>query len=271
LIHTAPTTGSHRYRWVVGLRLAGLLGVALLSHAVAAADAVAPTAPLPTLVLVSTEDIARSQGNWLRRIYGEALRRVGYQLEYRNYPPRRASALLDSGAVDGTLHRSTIYGDSHPNLIRVPVSHYTSTFSAYGLAPLTLADGWQALAASGLRVECRAGVTPCETMTAKLVPAKRLSNAFSITLGLRKLQYRRTDVFVDVEHMIEVELAAPEFQHSGIHKVATMEVVDAYCYLQKRHGELVPKLARALADMKREGLIDRYRQQPSHLIRPPTP
>lgn len=263
MTHTAPSAAARRSRWNFCVGLACLLSTTLLPRALASteADAEKHPAPLPIMVLISTADIAHSQGNWLRLIYGEALRRIGYQLDYRSYPARRATALLDSAAVDGTLHRSASYGTTHSSLIRLPVSHYTSTFSAYGLAPVRLSDGWHALAASGLRVECRAGVTPCETMTVQLMPAERLSSAFSIAQGLRKLRYHRTDVFVDVEQMVDTELDAPEFKHSGIHKLATMEVVDAYCYLQQRHSALIPKLAQALSDMKREGLIERYRQQ----------
>lgn len=249
-------TASIRRSW-----LACLLAWPLLMGP-AAAQAVAPP-PLPKLVLVSTEDTARSQGNWLKLIYTEALRRVGYQLDYRVYPAKRGSVMADQGLVDGELHRVAQYAKAHPNLVQVPTSHYSGTFAAYGLAPLKLADGWNALAASGIRVECRAGVTLCELMVAQVVPPSHLSTSYTVTLGLRKLQRRRTDVLVDVERVIDAVLQEPEFQQSGIHKLATMEVVEAFAYLHKRHSELVPRLAQALANMKREGLIDRYRQQPA--------
>ncbi len=250
-------TGISRRRWLA----AGLLLLPLLMRPGVAAEATPSS--LPTLVMVSTEDTARSQGNWLKLIYTEALRRLGYQLEYRTYPAKRASALADQGVVDGELHRVAMYGPAHPNLVRVPTSHYSGTFAAYGMAPLKLADGWSALSADGLRVECRAGITHCELMVSQVVPATRLSSAYTVTLGLRKLQRHRTDVFVDVDRVIDMALAEPEFQNSGIHKLATMDVVEAFSYLHKRHSDLVPKLAQILADMKREGLIDRYRQQPA--------
>ncbi|MFA9216732.1 MAG: hypothetical protein ACEQSK_06465 [Sphingomonadaceae bacterium] len=253
------------------LRCGCLLAAIILtcwSGPVAALDG---AAALPTMVLISTDDTDRSQGNWLRLIYGEALRRMGYQLEYRSYPAKRASVLAESGVVDGEVHRATDYSRFHPDLVQVATSHYSVTFAAYGLAPLTLADGWAGLAQSGVRVEYRAGIAHCETVLPPLISAARLSTVNSVTLGLRKLLRHRTDVFIDVDRVVDTVLAEPEFQGSGIVRLANMDVTGAYAFLHQRNAALAPKLAQVLADMRREGVIERYLQQPAAPAVTPAP
>ncbi len=234
-----------------------LLPIALSSVYASAA----PAPALPVLLLAGVDNLDLNFRTWLSLIYSEALRRVGYQMEYRVYPAKRASALADSGAVDGEIQRVKSYGAHHPNLLRVPIPHFSGAFSAYALEPLKLSGGWSSLADSGLRVEYLAGVTYCEQMLPPVVPAALLSTAYEIKLGLRKLERHRSDVFIDLEFSVEAALQSDEFKNAGIHKIATMEVVDGYAYLNKRHADLVPRLAHALSEMKREGLIERYRKQ----------
>lgn len=238
-----------------------LLAAAMAATGGRAAAQTPPTAQLPPLTFAATETLDSSQGIWLRKIYGEALRRIGYRLVYQVYPTRRASAMVDNGVVDGEIHRAQGYGEVHPNLVRVPVSHFASTFAAYGRAPLSLPNGWQSLAASRLRVEYRAGVVYCEQMLPQVVPAQRLSTVYAINLGLRKLQHGRTDVYVDEDRFVDLMLQRAEFKAANIVKLATLETVEAYTYLNRRHARLAPQLGEALSAMKREGLIERYRRQ----------
>jgi len=237
--------------------LRGLVSLALLV-AGKFANAVPQT---PILVFAGTEDIDHSQGVWLEMIYREAVRRIGFQLEYRVYPAKRASALADSGAVDGEIHRVMSYGTDHPNLILVPAPHFFTSFAAYGLAPMKLSDGWHSLGADRLRVEYRAGVVYCEQKLPSVVPAIRLSAAYRINLCLRKLLHHRTDIYVDDERSVDLELQDDEFKGSMIRRLAIMEVVGTFSYLNKRHSNLVPRLAEVLNDMRREGTIEKYRKQ----------
>jgi hypothetical protein len=215
----------------------------------------------PTLVFAVTENIDSHQGVWLEKIYSEALRRIGYRLVYQHYPVKRASALADSGSVDGEIHRAKSYGVVHPNLVQVPAPHFSSSFAAYGLPPLSLSSGWKSLGTAQLRVEYRAGVVYCEQMLPPVVPAERLSTVYGINLGLRKLLHRRTDIYVDEERFVDLMLQNKEFKDSKIQKLAIIDTVDAYAFLNRRHRKLAPQLAEALNAMKREGLIERYREQ----------
>lgn len=226
---------------------------------VQAAPLSALSAPARTIVLTSSDDMERSLGRRLTLIYGEALRRLGYTLVYRSYPNKRAIAMSDAGAVDGEIDRYASYGDSHPNLVRVETPHFNSSFGAYATRPLTLSEGWSAFAPTDYRVEYRAGSALCAEMLPAVVERQRLTAADSVQSGLRKLARGRIDVYVDVDAVVEQQLALPEFARAGIRRVGQMDAVPMHVFLYKTHRALAQRLAATLLDMRREGLLEKYR------------
>ncbi len=238
------------------------IGNVLLALAVPLAGAQAPDLPpaLPKLVMVVSAGTAKSpNGAALRMIYGEAGRRIGYQIDLLPLPTPRATAMSDKGEVDGELNRVADYASAHPNLLRVSPSHFSVNFIAFGRESVEVGNGWPALAANGLRVEYVRGCKKCETELPKVVPPERLAGVNSLLLALRKLQADRSDVVIDIENEIESVIALPEFAGSKMKKRGVMESVEMHAYLHKKNAALVPKLAAALAAMKREGLLDKYR------------
>lgn len=225
-----------------------------------AANAGIAADPRPVLVLTGSQDSYNAVGPWLTLIYTDALGRLGYRLDYRPYPARRASALADSGGADGEMHRAAGYALQHPELVQVAVSHFSFNFCAYATRPIELAGGWQAFKDNALRVEYRSGIARAELQLAQVAPG-RVSTANTALLGLRKLQVGRSDVYIDVDLVVEPLLAQDEFRQSGIRKVALVETIELYMHLHKRHAELAARLAQVLTDMKKEGLIEKYRVQ----------
>ncbi|GAB2848401.1 hypothetical protein GCM10027277_15690 [Pseudoduganella ginsengisoli] len=220
-----------------------------------------PADTRPVLVLGGSQETYNAVGPWLTLIYTDALGRLGYRLDYRPYPAKRSSVMSDTGGADGEMHRAAGYALQHPEMVQVPVSHFSFNFVAYATRPLELRGGWQAFKDTPLRVEYRSGVYRAEQHLRQLVPAGRLSTANNSLLGLRKLQVGRSDVYIDVDVLIEPLLAQEEFRRSGIRKVALIETTDMYVHLNKRHAGLAVKLGQVLADMKKEGLIEKYRVQ----------
>lgn len=218
--------------------------------------------PRPRLVLVTTAEMTSSlHGTWLKLIYEEALRQLGYDLELRIYPAARATMLSDAGHVDGELNRAARYGASHPNLVRVDPSHFPITVAAYAARPLRLGDGWQALRGSALRVEYRAGTAVVARALQAALPAAQVSNVPSAVLGLRKLEAGRTDLYVDLENVVRAALASPGFAATGIRQVAVEEVVPMHAYLHARHAALAGRLSAVLARLKRDGFVDASRRE----------
>jgi polar amino acid transport system substrate-binding protein len=239
----------------VAYMAAGLLCGILPSFAQAPAD------PRPVLVLTGAIETYNTYGPWLALIYTEALGRLGYRLDYRPYPAKRSSLVSDSGEADGEINRVAEYSQLHPELVKVPVPHFTIRFSAYAARPLALANGWQALKQTDLRVEYRSGVALPGVQLPLVVPSDRLTVANSALLGLRKLQVGRSDIFVEVENVADAVLASEEFRNTTIRKVALMESAEVHAHLRRRHADLAARLGQVLADMKKEGLIEKYRLQ----------
>ncbi len=218
--------------------------------------------PARSIVLVSSTDTRQSMlGPWLELIYREALGRIGCRLDYRDYPSKRASAMADAGEVDGVIHRAADYGPSHPNLVRVEQPHFYVAFAAYAIAPLVLADGWQSLKETGYRVEYHAGTLHVEAMLTALVAPQRLSTSSTVQMGLRKLMYARTDLFIGVAETVDAQLQLmDDAARAAVRKVATMERGAGHAYLHKSNLALVAPLSAALAAMEKEGLIETFRR-----------
>lgn len=220
-----------------------------------------PADPRPALVLSGAIEIHNTFGPWLALIYTEALRRLGYRLDYRPYPAKRSSMVSDSGEVDGEINRVAEYSQLHPELVKVPVPHFTIHFAAYAARPLVLGNGWQALKQTEYRVEYRSGVALPGAQLPLVVPPERLTVANSSLLGMRKLQVGRSDIFIEVEAVADAVLTTEEFRGTTIRKIALMNSAEVYAHLHKRHADLAQKLGQVLADMKKEGLIEKYRLQ----------
>ncbi len=241
------------------LRTGAVLLLACLPHWAGAQVPGLPPAQ-PKLVMVVSAGTAKSHnGVALRMIYGEVGRRIGYQIDLLPLPTSRATAMSDKGEVDGELNRVADYGKMHPNLIKVGTSHFSVSFIAFGRETVEIGNGWPALAANSLRVDYVRGCKKCETELPKVVPAERLASVNSLLLALRKLQADRSDLVVDIESDIASVMALPEFAGSTLKKRGVMEAVEMHAYLHKKHAALVPKMTAALAAMKREGLLDKYK------------
>jgi hypothetical protein len=231
----------------------------LLAAALACAPACANP---PVITLVGATDTRQSvHGPWLEMIYREAFRRLGYRLQYLDYPANKASSLSDQGLVDGEIHRVADYGQAHPNLVRVEEPHFSMAFAAYGIPPLWLGGGWRSLRTTAYRVDYRLGVKKAETELPLVVDAARLSATVTTADGLRLLEAHKLDLFVDVDDVVQAVLASKEFRGSPVRRIAFMEQIDVHAFLHKRHRDLAPRLAEVLREMKREGLVEEYHQQ----------
>lgn len=262
-LFSCPAVGEHMARY--SIRTAAVLFLmAPFCHGQAQPAlpaAGAPNDPRPVLVLGGSQETYNAVGPWLTLIYTDALGRLGYRLDYRPYPAKRSSVMSDTGSADGEIHRAAGYTLQHPEMVQVAVSHFSFNFAAYATRPLDLKGGWQAFKDTPLRIEYRSGITRAEQQLLPLVPAGRLSAANNALVGLRKLQAGRNDVYIDVDALIEPLLAQDEFRQSGVRKVALIETADMYLHLHKRHAELAAKLGPVLADMKKDGLIEKCRIQ----------
>lgn len=197
---------------------------------------------------------------WSLRIYTEAFRRMGVPWKPEFVPLARRAALVDEGAIDGDGARVYGYADAHPNLVRVEESVMDLGFALYTNNPKLRLQRIEDLADQSLRSEYRRGINFCETKLKAVVAAERLTDVSAEEQGLKKLAAGRTDVYCDLESVVQKALSTPEFSDAkGIRKVYSLGVLPTYPYLHKKNADLAPRLAATLKQMKAEGLIETYR------------
>lgn len=198
---------------------------------------------------------------WVQQIYGEAFRRLGIALEIVSYPTQRIGVLLDQGAIDGEAARARVYADAHPQLIRVEETVLDAAFELYAAKALELKQ-LEDLRATKLRVGHRRGVLYCERALAAVLPPEQMLDVTEDVQGLQMLLAGRADAFCGVDLSIQSALRSPELKgNTAVRSVLVLQPAPLFPYLLRKHSDLAPRLAATLKAMKREGLIERYRQQ----------
>ncbi|MDG9669372.1 hypothetical protein ONV78_16650 [Hahella sp. CR1] len=244
---------------ISGSRASRLLALRLMLLGCVLALSTTPTYAARKMVLVVSSQVAETeQGRQYKLFYTEVFRRLNMEFEMKTFPSKRCGALANSGLVDGLPSRVAGYEAAHPNLIRINAPLWEVSFTAYALSPSLRVTGWRSLAGQGLRVDCRLGVRNCEEELPKikqLGPVEFVANA---NLGLRRLQARRTDLYIDLDFVVDPLLHAEEFSHASIHKAGVLESVPTYLYVHKRNQDLAPALEATLTAMREEGLIAQF-------------
>jgi polar amino acid transport system substrate-binding protein len=237
--------------WLSALALLGTL-------ALPAAGA----APEPFVMGTDMEE-TKPLGQWYRRIYGEAFRRLGVPLTVVVAPTARLTILADQGEIHGQASRVFGYADGHPDQVRVEETLHEVRLALFTAAPPSpSADPRRTedLASGRWTVEYRRGVAICEKLLAPVVPPEQLSDVTSVEQALKKLKSGRADLYCDFDTAVRNELLTPAFKGStGFRQALDLNVgLPLYPYLHRSQAELAPRLAETLRKMKAEGLIDRY-------------
>jgi len=200
-------------------------------------------------------------GKWLRKIYGEAFKRLGIPVEITAFPTQRLSVLADQGHVDGDVARVHGYAAAHPDLVRVEESTLGVVFALFTTQPALQLKRLEDLRESGLRGIYLRGVGICANTLKPFVPADRLLDITEEVQGLNMLLAGRSDFYCTSDLGIQSMLNLPEFKHVAPLRtlLAIGDVIPLYAYLHRKHAALVPRLAIVLRQMKAEGLVERYR------------
>ncbi|MFT6386996.1 MAG: hypothetical protein ACJAUP_000366 [Cellvibrionaceae bacterium] len=197
---------------------------------------------------------------FLDLVYTEAFKRLDIIFVSTSLPAKRSSYESDKGDwLDGELSRIYSYNDIHPNLVRVEEAHWQSGFLAVAIDPSIKLDGWQSLKETDHRVNYMRGTKGCEINLPKVIRPENIETVNLMEHGFKKVLAGWADLFIGAELDIVNLLKADEFKDSGLQIVGVMEEFTAHVFLHKKHKELAQKLAAVLKEMKKEGLIDKYR------------
>ncbi|WP_147819295.1 amino acid ABC transporter substrate-binding protein [Salidesulfovibrio onnuriiensis] len=210
-----------------------------------------------TMVMTHPRPVHHPMGCWLKAVYTDAFRRLGYAMRYEYVPAARASDMAELGHSDGELGRTFEYGDDHPALVRVSEPHLDDSFRAYTALPGVAGLDWKTLRNSGYTIAYTRGVHRLKREFGDYDDL-RIHVVNNTNIGLRMLLSGRVDVFVGPQQGVKETISASEFAETPIHEAGTLESHTAHAYLNARHKELAPRLAAVLRQMKEEGILQRF-------------
>lgn len=261
----APARDRRGRRLLMQRLVAGAAGVAGLRPQIAPAQ---PAAAAP-FVMGTDHDETTFAGQWMRRVYAEAFRRLDMPLRVLNFPTKRLSLTLDRGAIDGEFARFAAYEAAHPELVRVPQAVFEGGIALFVTNPTLQLQRVDDLAAAKLRGSYRRGVMLCEQALKRWQPAGRFFDVTTTEEGLKSLIEGPPDSFhCDTEASVTSAQYAPNFKHAPIRKlIGVGGTQPLYPFLHRKHAELAPRLAQVLKTMHSEGLIERYRRDVDRELR----
>ena len=187
-------------------------------------------------------------------VAGEAFRRAGVKLELIKLPAERALLNANAGIEDGDMVRIAGLEKIYPNLIRVPEKLIDWEFVAYSKKP-DIPANWQTI-----RQHTVGHVTGWKIYenlvrgASQIVPTKTPTQLFQL------LDRDRIEVALYARWMGQALVKKLGFK--DIHQLdPVLESREMFIYLHKQHAELVPRIAKALRDLKHEGFYARTRKQ----------
>jgi polar amino acid transport system substrate-binding protein len=212
--------------------------------------------PRLTLATGAREPLVSTPGHpgFAEEVAREACRRIGHELQVLVLPVERALANANAGVEDGDLYRATGFEAEYPNLLQVPEPLVEQDFVAFTRRPDVALRDWSDLA----RYEV-AYITGQTIIERHLPAAPNVLSVRDSQLLMGLLAKGRVDLvvhnrwvgLVDARRLgLAVRVLEPPLQR-----------VPMFIYLHRRHQALVPQLAAALAQMRRDGSWQRLYDQ----------
>lgn len=194
------------------------------------------------------------QDGFLNIVASEAFRRAGVKLELIKLPAERALINANAGIEDGELTRIAGLEKLYPNLIRVPEKLIDWEFVAYSKNP-DLQSRWPAI-----RQHTIGHITGWKIYEKHVRGATQVVPTTTPTQLFHLLERDRIEVALYARWMGQALI-----QKLDIKNIHQLEPVlasrEMFIYLHKHHAKLVPKIAKALRELKQEGFYARTREQ----------
>ncbi len=187
------------------------------------------------------------QTGFMDLIATEAFHRIGITLKTIKLPAERGLINANVGIVDGEMSRIKGLEKLYPNLIRVPEKIMDWDFVGFSQKDIDLTHGWSSL--PPYSVSFINGWKILEKDIPKRVDITKVrtpEQLFSILYKKRTdlILYERWGglLYIKNKHFKSIKILSPP--------LATKEM---FIYLHKKHKLLVPKLAKALKQIKQNG------------------
>lgn len=185
------------------------------------------------------------------RIVLEAFRRTGVTIKLVAAPSERSLVNANLGIVDGEYLRIAGIEKMYPNLVMVPESICENEFTAFARDPAIKLKGWESLGPYSVGF-----ITGWKLLEENVAKVKSLTKVKDDESLFDLLANGRVDIAIFDRRRGEAYL-----KHSRERGVRPLTPPLArrpmYLYLNRKHAALVPILAGALSQMKRDGSIRR--------------
>ncbi len=205
-----------------------------------------------TLRINSNDGFPRSmpdKSGFEDRIVSEAFRRIGEDYELVLVPSERALASVDRGEIDGDYVRIAGLGQRYPNLVMVDEPIAAMEFGTFTRGREIVVSSWEDLRERPFgRI---LGWKIVEQRTDGFPRASAVRDADAL-FGLLKAGRVEAVVYDTLQGRLRAKKLNEPFVAGPV-----LESRDMYLYLNARHADLAARLAGALRDMRREGVIER--------------
>ena len=182
----------------------------------------------------------------------EAFRRIGVEFKLVSLPSERSLHSANLGEVDGEGLRIAGLSGHYPNLVQVPERYIGISFVAFAKdATIRLDQGWDSLTPQRV-----AFINGWKMFEANASGARSVSKVDKPEQMFLMLDGGRVDLALYTR--ADGVALARSMGLAAIAPIApALKDVDMYLYLNKKHEALVPRLARALREMKADGSYNR--------------
>lgn len=188
-------------------------------------------------------------------VLSEALNRIGYKLDIRGLPNERSLINANRGIIDGESNRIAGMEKNYPNLIRVPEKIIDWEFIVFSKKQVDTTKGWDSL--TPYETSFITGWKIFEYNVPKDVMVTQVRNPEGL---MTLLENNRADVAL-YERWQGLDLIRKNKYKNIKAMTPPLARKEMFIYLHNKHAALVPKLAQALKDMKKDGTYQRFYQQ----------
>jgi polar amino acid transport system substrate-binding protein len=191
------------------------------------------------------------QTGFYDQILIEAFRRVGQPVKITHLPTERSITNANLGITDGEFPRISGLDRLYPNLLKVPEKIDDFEFTAFTWRPDIQLKDWTSCKPYNVAI-----VRGWKILEANLVDVKSLVKVKNQELLFSLLGKHRTDIAV-YSHFEGQEM----INQLGLQSVEAIEpplaTREMFLYLNKKHLQLIPAIAKQLRSMKHDGTYDR--------------
>lgn len=188
------------------------------------------------------------------QILKKAYRKLGINISFELVSGKRALIQSNMGVTDGEAGRIYEIGEKYPNLIRVPTSVNYIEQSVFTIKDFNIRDCEDL---KNLDVGIVRGIKHAEDCTAG---SKRVSIVQDSLQLIKELNDRKVDIILAAyfNGMIQIK----RLGYSKIKAIRPpLSRKKIYHYLNKKHIALVPKINKALKEMKESGEMKEIRDE----------